>query len=238
MINLLPRIVFSLLCVFYLTDNFAQDIPKKGWDAPKIKGTRQEIYSIYEGKPYFTDNWCLGKIQLVNGESIDSLYLKYSSFKDELIYFNPKINAQIKIDKAIISAFTFTDEYGQSYSFKKYPFDNYAKSDRYFEILAVGDIDLLCYKKVDLNEVPPYHDTKGILKNMAYRQGYLYYFYTPQNGFASVKPSKSGLLSRFNKEAQRPIKKLLRKNKIYILDELSFIEGWKTIEKAGFKVMF
>lgn len=232
------KILFLFFCFIFVNEVYAQVGPAHGWDAPKIKGTRQEIYSIYEGKPYFTDNWCLGKIQLSNGETIDSLYLRYSSFKDELIYFNKQINTQIRIDKSIISAFKFTDENGQLHSFRKQQFDNAAKSERYFEILSEGSVDLLCYKKVNLDEVSPYHDSKGTLKNMAYRQEYLYYFYSPAEGYAPVKPSKNGLLAQFDKQSQKPVKKLLRKNKIFISDEFTFIAAWETIEKNGFKVMF
>ena len=107
MMNLTAAKIFLLVLLSaFIANAFAQKMPAPKWDAPKIKGIRQESYSIYEGKPYFTDKWCVGNILLTNGESIDSLYMRYSSFKDELIYFNSEINIQIKIDKTIISAFS------------------------------------------------------------------------------------------------------------------------------------
>lgn len=232
------KIFLLILIGFCIQEGYAQEGPAKGWDAAKIKGTRQETYQIYDGKPYLSDNWSVGKIQFTNGETLDSLYLKISSYKDELIYFNKQINTQIRIDKANVSSFSFTDEYGDVHLFRKQKFDNSARGERYFEVLDQSEPNLLCYRKVSLNETSPYRDQKGTLKNMAYEKEYLYYFYSPDNGYASVKPTKTGLLSRFDKESQRPIKKILRKNKIFILDEFTFIFAWQTIEKNGFKVIF
>jgi hypothetical protein len=239
MMNLTAAKIFLLVLLSaFIANAFAQKMPAPKWDAPKIKGIRQESYSIYEGKPYFTDKWCVGNILLTNGESIDSLYMRYSSFKDELIYFNSEINIQIKIDKTIISAFSFADENGQIRRFRKQQFDNSSKSERYFEVLSEGNPALLCYRKVNLNEVSAYRDTKGALKNMAYQQEYLYYFYSPQKGYISVKPNKKGLLACFDKESQKPVKKLLRKNRISPLDEFSFVAAWEIIKSQGFSVMF
>jgi len=232
------KIFFLFLTSLLVQDIWAQGGSSRGWDAVKIRGTKQEFYSILEGKPYYTDSWCLGKIVFANGETLDSLHIKYSSYKDELIYYNKVVNAQIRIDKTTVSAFTYTDENGLVHSFLKQKFDNSAKGERYFEILSPGEPNLLCYRKVNMNDVPPYRDKNGTLKNTAYEQEYLYYFYSPDKGYSSVKPNKSSLLSHFDKESQRPIKKLLRKNGISILDEFTFTVAWQTIQKQGFKVLF
>jgi len=232
------KLIFLLFACAIGSDLQAQTGPTRGWDSVKIKGTKQEVYNVYDGKPYFTDGWCVGKVEFTNGEALDSLYLKYSSYKDEIIYFNEQIKTQIRIDKATVSAFSFKDKDGVIHSFQKYPFDNWAKADRYFEILSTDSPNLMCYRKVNLNEVSPYRDSTGKLKNMAYEQEYLYYFYFPDKGFSPVKPNKSNLLSHFDKESQKAIKKLLRRNRIDILDEFSFVAAWQTIKKQGFKVLF
>ena len=236
--QVINKIFLLILIGFCIQEVFAQEGPSKDWDATKIKGTRQETYQIYNGKPNLLDNWCLGKVQFTNGETLDSLYLKFSSYRDELIYFNKHINTQIRIDKMNVSSFSFTDEFGQVHLFRKQKFDNSDKSERYFEVLDESEPNLLCYRKVNLSGTSPYYDQRGTLKNMAYLNEYLYYFYSPQKGYAAVKPNRTSLLSRFDKESQRPIKKLLRKNNILIHDEFSFVMAWQTIEKHGFKVMF
>jgi hypothetical protein len=217
---------------------FAQQPMDNKWDAGKIKGARFIPYSLYNGSPFLTEDWCPGKIELTNGEIIDSLSLKYSSYKDELVYFNRDIWTMITIDKASINGFTFIDADGRTRKFTKQYFDNYEKGYRFFEILSKAETSLLAYRKVFLNQTNPYHDNNGTLRNMIYDPHHQFYFYTPEKGYTSVRLNLASLLSKFDKTLQKRIKKLLRQNKIKIQDEYSFIQAWKTIEKEGYKVVF
>jgi len=217
---------------------YAQQPLNPNWDARKIQGVRQLPYPSYEGFPFLTDTWRPGKIEFTTGEIADSLFVRYSSFKDELIYFNKTTGAQIDIDKASINGFSFTDSDDQIRVFRKQYFDNYAKNDRFFEVLSAGETSLLAYRKVSLNTTSAYQDKSGILKNMAYTQDHQFYFYSPEKGYTLVRINKGSLLSKFEKTSQNSIKKLLRKNKIKIEGESSFILAWKTIEKEGYKVVF
>jgi len=208
------------------------------WDAGKIKGIRFLLYSLYNGNPFLTEDWYLGKIEFTNGDIADSLSLKYSSYKDELIYYNREIGTMINIDKASINGFTFIDAEGRTRKFTKQYYDNFEKSFRFFEVLSNGEISILAFRKVLLKTTSAYHDANGILKNMIYDPSYQFYFYSPEKGYTSVRINRPSLLSKFDKTLQNPIKKLLRKNKIKIKDEYSFIQAWKTIEKEGYKVVF
>ena len=216
----------------------AQESTNPSWDAQKIKGIRLLPYPSYTGFPFLTSEWCPGKVEFTNGEISDSLFVRYSSFKDELIYYNKTAGAQISIDKASINGFEFIDADGRIRSFRKQYFDDYLKGDRYFEILSSGETTLLAFRKVGLTTTPAYHDISGILKNMAYDINYQFYFYSPEKGYTLVRISQSGLLSKFDKTSQKPIKKLLRKSRIKINGESSFILAWKAIEKEGYKVVF
>ena len=216
----------------------AQQPMNDKWDAEKIKGIRFLPYSLYNGNPFLTEDWYLGKIEFTNGEIADSLSLKYSSYKDELIYYNREIGTMITIDKASINGFTFIDADGRTRIFKKQYYDNFEKSNRFFEVLSSGEISLLAFRKVLLKTTSAYHDNKGILKNMIYDPSYQFYFYTPPKSYTSVRITLPSLLSKFDKTLQKPIKKLLRKNKIKIQDEYSFVQAWKAIEKEGYKVIF
>lgn len=228
--------------LLFLVWSFAQiayaQQPNNHWDAGKIKGERFIPYSSYNGFPFLTEDWNLGKIEFTNGEIADSLSLRYSSYKDELIYYNRDIWTMITIDKASINRFTFTDIDGRTRTFIKQYFDNFAKSYRFFEVLSSGEISLLAYLKVILNTTSAYHDDNGNLKNMAYDHNYQFYFYAPEKGYTLVRMNLASLLSKFDKTEQKPIKKLLRKNKIRIQDEYSFIQAWKAIEKEGYKIIF
>lgn len=235
--NIFYRILI-LFIVGFASSGYAQDVPVKNWDIEKIKGVRQLPYVSYAGFPYLTDAWVLGKIELESGVIIDSLKLKYSSFKDELVYYNKAAIAQIMIDKSSLSGFTFIGNDGHIHVFRKLYYDNFGKEDRFFEVLSEGETDLLAFRKVNLNTTTPYRTDSGIMKNMSYDLNYNYYFYSPEKGYTSVRLNYYDLLSKFDKVTQKLIKKLFRKNKISIIGEESFIHAWKLIEKEGFNVVF
>jgi len=174
--------ILFFLVLNLFTAAFAQQVPVKNWDFEKIKGTRFLPYPSYTGFPFLTDTWVPGKIELKDGVVIDSLNLRYSSFKDELVYYNPTISSQIVIDKISLNSFSYTDNEGNIHIFRKQYYDNFGKGDRFFEVLSDGETKLLAYRKVILETTQPYKEEKGILKNMIYSSDYSYYFYSPQTG--------------------------------------------------------
>ncbi len=216
----------------------AQEPMNRNWDAEKIKGTRHIPYPTYSGFPFLNDSWSPGKIEFASGEIADSLYLRYSSFKDEVVYYNKAITTQIVIDKNSLNGFSFTEKDGRTRVFRKQYYDGFMKGNRYFEVLSDGETDLLSYRKVSLVTTMPYKDEQNILKNMVYGTEYQYYFYSQEKGYNLARMNSNSFLSKFVKESQKPIKKLLRKNRIRILDENSFVQAWKVVEKEGFKVIF
>ena len=231
--------ILMLFLVWSFTETLcAQEPTNRNWDAQKIKGIRLFPYPTYEGSPFLTDTWRPGKLEFATGDIADSLFMKYSSYKDELIYYNKEAAAQINIDKENLIGFTFTDADGRTRSFRKQHFDNSAKSERYFEILSSGETSLLAFRKVELVATSAYHDMNGVLKNMAYNPLYQFYFFSPEKGYTFVRPSQSGLLAKFDTPLQKPIKKLIRKSKIKIDSEDSFVQAWQVVEKAGYKVRF
>lgn len=238
MTNKILNSILFFLVLNLSTTVFAQQVPVKKWDLEKIKGTRFLPYPSYTGQPFLTDFWVLGKIELKDGVVIDSLNLRYSSFKDELIYYNPSNGSQIVIDKISLNGFAFTDQNGNISIFRQQYYDNFGKGNRFFEVLADGETKLLAYRKVSLETTQAYKEDKGILKNMIYSSDYSYYFYSPHKGYTSVRMNKMSLLSKFDKVSQKAIKKLLRKIRIRVFDEQSFTLAWKSIEKEGYKVVF
>ena len=216
----------------------AQEPTNKNWDAQKIKGVRLVPYPSYNGSPFMTDTWCQGKIEFTTGEIADSLFIKYSSYKDELFYYNSEAASQINIDKASLKGFQFVDPNGRTRIFQKQHIDNFMKGYLFFEVLSDGPISLLAFRKSSLNTTSPYHDKSGILKNMEYVPDYHLYFYSADKGYTSVKTNRTSFLSKFEKVYQKPIKKILRKSRIKIENEDSLIQGWKVIEKEGYQVLF
>lgn len=231
-------IVLIAFCQCFLNQAEAQEAPRPKWDHQKIKGTRHLPYVAYTGSPFMNDTWLAGKIEFANGDVADSLNLRYSSYKDEIIYYNKEIASQIVIDKASVIGFLLTEKDGHTRQFRKQYFEGILHGDRYFEVLYSGHIDLLAYRKTNLVGVSPYHDKTGVLKNMAYVDSYQFYCYSPEKGYSNVRISKGGFYSKFTKSDQKEIRKLLRKNHLKISDEKTFIEAWKMMDEAGFQVAF
>lgn len=232
------QIVLFLLVISCPDLTFAQEIPSKNWDIEKIRGVRQPPYPAYRGSPFYTDSWVPGKIELSDGVIIDSLSLRYSSLKDELVYFNDEVRVQINIDKLSLKGFEFTGADDKFHVFRKQYYDNIEKEYRFFEVLSDGETSLLSFRKVNQNISAPYKEKNGVTKNMIYEEDYYYYFYSSSQGYTPVRPTHSSLIARFDKATQKQIKKLLRKNDIRVVDEASLILAWNIIEKAGYKVVF
>ena len=216
----------------------AQENPNPHWDAQKIKGVRHTSYPLFSGVTYLTDVWVPGKIEFTNGEIADGLFLKYSTYKDELLYYNKAILSQIVIDKATINGFSFTALNGTTRTFRKQHYDGFLIGKHFFEVLSDGETDLLAFRKVILTSTSPYKDESGLLKNMIYETSYQFYFYSPEKGYSLVRLNRNAFLSKFNESDQKSIKKLLRKNKVQIINEQGLIRAWKIIERAGYRMTF
>lgn len=235
------KILFFILFVLSFSFSipvFAQLPLTKGWDATKIRGTQFLPHPSFIGFPFYNKTWIAGRIEFNNGTFIDSLYFRYSSYRDELIYFNKEISSQIIVDKASVKCFSYNDSIGNSHVFRRQYYEGYAKGNCFFEVLADADIDLLCLRRVRLLPVSPYKSVNDVLKDQAYKADYQFYLYSSDKGYSVVRPSLTGLLAKFSKDLKRPIKKELRKNRIRVVDEASFVLAWKCINESGFQPIF
>ena len=164
--------------------------------------------------------------------------MRYSSYRDELIYYNSAISAQIIIDKITLKGFSFTDNNGVKRVFRQQYYDGFLNGNRYFEVLCDGNISLLVYRKVVLQTCSVYADPSGVQKNMSYQEAYNYYLYSCEKGYEPIRIGKNSLLSKFDMPAQKSIKKLLRKNKVVISNETGFVKAWNLLEGSGFLIQF
>jgi len=228
--------IIALLGMFSVLSVMAQDdLPKNG-NTQKIKGTRLLPYLSYDGKPYLNDKFTNGEIEFLDGTKIANIAIRYSSYRDEIIYYNTAISAQIIIDKISLNGFSFSDENGVLRVFRRMYYNGYMPGDRYFEVLSEGDVSLLVYRKVVLQVCSPYIDSSEKLKNMSYQEAYNYYLYNGKKGYELIRIGKNSLLSKFDKPTQVEIKKLLRKNKVSVSNESGFVRAWNLIKENGIKI--
>lgn len=231
------QILFVVLIISQPIRMDAQDRMNQ-LDGQKIKGVRYIAYPTYTGFPFLTEVWVPGKIEFTNGDIADSLFLRYSSFKDELLYYNKVLSTQIIIDKESIKGFSFTTKEGNIRIFRKQYDDEPTKGEHFFEVISQGSTDLVVWRKVILSSTMSYKDESNTMKDQAYFTSYQYYFYCPEKGYAPVKLNRNALLAEFKESDIKPIRKLLHKNQVRINDEDSFVLAWKIIERAGYKVNF
>ena len=222
-------LIFTLLGFLTAISVTAQETSQKNGNTEKIKGTRFIPYPGYSGSPYLTDKFLIGEIEFLDGTKIGNLGLRYSTFRDELIYYNTVISAQIIIDKISLKGFSFTDGQGAKRVFRRQFYNGLLHEERFFEVLSDGKLPLLVYRKVDLETCDTSYNKFGL----AFQPSFYYYIYAADKGYSPIKPNRSSLLSKFDKPNQKLVKKILRKKKVQILDESSFISAWNLVVENG-----
>jgi hypothetical protein len=225
-ILLFGLLVHSSLC--------AQETVRNNRNDERIRGTRFIAYPNYSGKSYLNDKFVLGEIELNDGTKIGNIGINYSTYRDELIYYNSSIPAQIQIDKISLKGFSITDNYGKKRVFHRQYCSGSLHDECYFEILSEGTVSLLVYRKVNLESCDTYQSKSGL----AYQPAYLYFLFSAEKGYLPVNLTRGSLLSKFNKPNQKLVKKLLRKNGVMLNDETGFIKAWNLIMEKGVEIDF
>ena len=223
--------ILGLLTTITVT---AQERLQKNGNTEKIKGTRFIPYPGYSGSPYLTDKFVVGEIEFLDGVKAGNLGLRYSSYQDELIYYNSVVSAQIIIDKISLKGFSFTDDKGETRVFRRQYYNGLFHEERFFEVLSDGKFSLLVYRKVDLETCDISYNKFGL----AFQPSFYYYIYSADKGYSPLKMNRSSLLSKFNKPNQKLVKKMLRKNKVLIEDEHSFVAAWNLIKDKEIEIIY
>lgn len=234
------RIIYFITLIGILIGSSLTAQEKKSLNGSdeKIKGIRFIPYSGYFGSPFLTDRFCPGEIEFMDGNKVENIQLHYSTYRDEIIYFNQAILTQITIDKISLKGFAFTDEIGGKRIFRKQYYNGFSPGDRYFEVLSDGDVSLLAYRKVILELGNAYTNVEGRRLNMTYQPAYNYYFYSREKGYDLIRLNRNSLLSKFDKPTQKLIKKLLRKNDVSFDTEADFVTAWNLIKENGININF
>ena len=234
------KILYTLILFGLMAANSvsAQDAVPTNWNSEKIRGTRHLPYPSYMGNPYLNEKFNPGEIEFADGEKIGNILLRYSTFRDEIIYFNSAISVQIIIDKTSLKGFTLTDENGCKRIFKQLYYNGFLPGNRFFEVLSDGEISLLAYRNVILQTCTVYNNESGVPKNMEYVQSFNYYFYSIKDGYRSIRIGKNSFLSKFSESNQKLVKKLLRQTKVRIKDEPSFVKAWELVKANSISMNF
>lgn len=234
--------IVSLLFMLLTTAASAQEI-QKPWDSftpdsntlnHKLTGTQYYFFSTLNGTAYFNDNWLKGSILLVNGDRYNDIYLKYNTFKEELVVFNERNGAIFVPDKYIISEFMLNLSSGRSEVFRKIYFDKFPKGERYFNILYDGDkLKLLIWHKTIEANVSMYRDKYGIRRATEFRQDITYFILFPDDNLVKISPNRRSFINLLP-EQKKEVRKVLRKNRISYSSRESLVKAVELIESTFF----
>ncbi len=102
----------------------------------------------------------------------------------------------------------------------------------YFEELYSGTAKLFSFHHIEEEKVSPYIDLNGKMYDVEFRLKTTYYILSDSIGFTRIQLKKRSFYSLFP-ENRKEIKKILRKNRINITNQVSAIEALKILDEAG-----
>jgi len=164
----------------------------------------------YRGEQ-FLNEWAKGSINLVNGEKINNITLRYDMFSDELLYLREDDFVTGIVNKDVVNTFQISASQSEL-SFVKKLIKLPAMDARisYLKVLVDREADLLVFRSV----------VKAISESRTV-DNTIYYIFTEGDDFSPVKLRRGSLLKCSGIDRER-MKKVLKENKLSLKDELNF----------------
>ncbi len=196
----------------------------------KNKLPGEQFYPVFTpiGSEFLVDEWTKGSVVLENGDRYENMNLKYNTYKNELIWFHPRTNSLIMLDKDMIREFEL--ETGtQVMNFRKLPFDKTVRGDYYFNILCDGKLKFVNWQRTTEDETIPYFDKNGKLRNTLFVLRNNYYVVFPENRFENLKLRQRSFYAAFGKQ-KKEIRRYLRGKHIKYRSESGIADALKLVE--------
>lgn len=229
-----------ILCLFCLASIVTKAQSAEEIDhTPKLIGSRYIIPLSYRGPQYlYADNeWIPGTVYLTNGDSVANLFLKYNRLQDELIYFNQKNAASVKLDKKPLAGFAVYFE-NERALFRKISLNNSSNKAGYYEVLYDGKTDILAHRGSELKIGSSYISNTGLKKNKEFVACDRYLVLGNENELLPIRLRKKSLLLKFGEGKKKEISKIIRKQHLSMIDESSMIRAWQALEAKGYYPVF
>ena len=199
----------------------------------KLKG--EVYYTSYKANEhyFYHDNWMDATLTLIDGDVFENVKLRYLAYGDEIIGFNQNVGTLFKIEKETVKQFVYQDPINAvQVKFITLCSDTLFNGCRFFEELYSGSSKLLAYRYVEEVKVHPYKDKLGVLRDTEFRLYLSYFMLDESRGLVRLHRNKRSLTRNFPLH-KKEIRKLLRKNKLPILDQNSFVRAFGLIDRAG-----
>lgn len=198
----------------------------------KLTGTVYTLNAKSNLNYFLQDEWVDGEIMLIDGDNFEGLRLRYNAFDDELVVYNNNLRNLFVADKKKVKSFTVKTPEGEQ-KYVKYVVDETVNDSRYFEMIHAGKQQLLAFHKVVEEQITPYTDKYGILKDIRFKRSISYFTFSAQTGFQKLIPRRSSLLKLFP-EQKREVRRFLRKNRLAVYKEKDMIQAFILLDEAGF----
>jgi hypothetical protein len=151
--------------------------------------------------------------------------------------YNGNIKRLFIADKNTVKQFTFKTPLSSG-NFAERKFINLDSLDvfldrTYFEELYSGTVKLLVFYQIEDTKISPYVDRSGKMSDTEFKLKTIYYLLTDSIGLTRIQLKNRSLFSLYP-ENKKEIRRLLRKNRIAIVDEHSAIQAFKLLDDNGF----
>lgn len=197
----------------------------------KLMGKVYYISALANSNFLYPDEWKDGTVALSDGDIFENMKLRYHVFQDELIAYNENKSALYFVEKELVKSFTFETD-GQTQKFLKLSRDKGNGKPQFFEELYTGSLSLVVFRYIYEHKVSPYMDKLGAMRDIEYRLKTEFYLYSENKPLQKILPKRSAFISAFP-EHKKGIKKLFRKNNLFIQNQQSMIQVFRILDEAG-----
>lgn len=197
----------------------------------KLMGKVYYISALANSKFLYPSEWIDGAVTLKDGDTYENMKLRYHVYEDELIAYNKNNNTLYFVEKELVKSFSFEED-GKTRIFLKLSRAKGNGKQQYFEELYSGTLSLLVFRYMYEHKVSPYLDKLGTMRDTEYRLQSEFYLYSENRPPQKILPKRRALLNTFP-ENKKEIKKVLRRNGLYIKEQQSMIQAFRILDEAG-----
>jgi hypothetical protein len=198
----------------------------------KLTGKKYILTFPPKGTHFYHTDFLPAKITLENGEAIDSIMVRYNSYLDELICYNPNLSSLFVIDKFIVKEFEVAGPNSKRERFRKIIFEDEENDGHYLRVLYEGETDVFAFYKTDEIKSAVYKDSNGILQNTEYLQNETFYSKVAGGGLKKFTPGRESFYQLYGKN-KKELKQVLRKFRLSRLSADELGEVFRRLEEAG-----
>jgi hypothetical protein len=200
----------------------------------KLTGSLYYISPLANSTHFLHNKWENGSILFEDGDCFENQRIRYHSFRDELVAYNPNLKQLFIVDKEKVSSFTFQNDQNEQQFVKLWLDAFVGAGNRYFELKYEGVRWLLAFHSVLEEKTSIYRDRYGKLRDTRLKPKVTYYMYFPQEKrFQRIQDKRRSFIKLFP-DNKREVRRLFRKNNLWRFNEKEMVRAFQLLDEAGF----